>query len=40
MINNLTQERNIEEHKNKVWVYPSVALRFHKCRREDNATHV
>ena len=32
-----TQERNAEEHKDRIRVYPSVVLRFYKRRREDDA---
>ena len=33
-----TQERNAGERKDRIWVYPSVVLRFYKCGREDDAT--
>ena len=33
-----TQERNTGERKDRIRVYPSVVLRFYKCRREDDAT--
>ena len=36
-LDNQTQERNAGERKDRIWVYPSVALRFYKHRRKDNA---
>ena len=33
----LTQELNAKECKDRTWVYPSVALRSYKYRREGNA---
>ena len=32
-----TQERNAGERKDRIWVYPSVVLRFYKRWREDDA---
>ena len=30
------QERNAEEHKDRIQVYPSVVLRFYKRQREND----
>ena len=30
-------ERNAEEHKDRIWVYPSVVLRSYKRQREGDA---
>ena len=38
MCNNLMQERNAEDHKDRIRVYPSIVLRFHKCWHSGDAT--
>ena len=37
ILDDQTQERNEEERKDRIRVYPSVVLRFYKRRREDDA---
>ena len=38
-LDDLTQERNAGERKDRIRVYRSVVLRFNKRRRENDATH-